>query len=197
MKSAPKVSKVKRARDGAGQMNGRPVTTEEFERMLAATEKVVGPGRAGAWQHYLTGLWLSGLRLKESLDLRWDWSTSHIHVDLSSARPMLQIPGSTQKSARDQTYPVTPDFAEFLLRTPEEMRHGYVFAPSPANGSRRLEQLTLICDSVSTVCENGFDVVQGDLRQYLLGSLDDFSKASRSNSAKQLLDLREDVFDRV
>lgn len=55
-----------------GGMKGRPITGEEFERMLAATEAVVGPDAAPSWRLLLQGLWWSGLRLGEAIDLRWD-----------------------------------------------------------------------------------------------------------------------------
>ncbi len=46
-------------------MRGRPVTGEEFERMIATVPKVRSRD-TDAWTHYLEGLWLSGLRLEES-----------------------------------------------------------------------------------------------------------------------------------
>jgi len=52
-------------------MRGRPITDEEFERMLAALPKI-RKHNAPLWTHYLTGLWLSGLRLEESTILSWD-----------------------------------------------------------------------------------------------------------------------------
>ena len=39
--------------------------------MIAAVPKV-RPHDAPAWVRYLTGLWLSGLRLEESLALSWE-----------------------------------------------------------------------------------------------------------------------------
>ena len=65
--TAPKIEKPKRAKGGK-LMKGRPITGEEFDRMLAAVPKVVGAERAPSWEHYLRGLWLSGLRLAESLE---------------------------------------------------------------------------------------------------------------------------------
>lgn len=53
-------------------MKGRAITAEEFERMVAAVPGVVGEKDAPHWRHYLRGLWASGLRLGESLDLWWD-----------------------------------------------------------------------------------------------------------------------------
>lgn len=39
--------------------------------MIAAVPKVQ-PDDTPAWVHYLAGLWLSGLRLEESLALSWE-----------------------------------------------------------------------------------------------------------------------------
>ena len=64
----PKIEKPKRAKSGKG-MKGRPISGEEFDRMLDKTASVVGEAAADSWRHYLNGLWLSGLRLTESLEL--------------------------------------------------------------------------------------------------------------------------------
>ena len=70
----------------------------------------------------------SGLRLAESLELRWDeWNG--LYVDLSAGRPMLRIPAEMEKGAQDRLLPMAPEFAEFLLATPERERAGYVFRP--------------------------------------------------------------------
>lgn len=53
--AAPKVERPKRVKTGK-IMKGRPITTEEFERMLAKTAFVVGEENASPWRHYLRGL---------------------------------------------------------------------------------------------------------------------------------------------
>jgi integrase len=132
MTKAPKITMPRRAR-GSKLMRGRPITTEEFERILAKTA-VVRPDDADAWGRYLTGLWLSGLRLRESLLLSWD-EDADLSVDLTGRHPRLRIAGRAQKSGNDQLLPLTPDFAEWLLETPEEDRHGPVFSMcSPRTG---------------------------------------------------------------
>jgi integrase len=74
----------------------------------------------------LTGLWLSGLRLEESITLSWD-ADAQFAVDLSGRRPRFKIKGEAQKSGQDELLPMTPDFAEFILQTPESERRGRVF----------------------------------------------------------------------
>jgi len=106
-------------------MKGRPITAEEYERILDVVPQV-RQHDAEAWQRYLTGLWLSGLRLAESILLSWD-DDSPIAVDLGGKHPRFRIHGSAQKSGQDQLLPMTPDFAEWLLRTPRGDRTGRVF----------------------------------------------------------------------
>ncbi len=139
--TAPKVDLPKRAK-GAKSMKGRPITLEEFERMLAAVPTEFATAQAEAredivesWQHYLRGLWLSGLRLSESLELTWD-DDGRLSVDLTGRRPMLRIPGELEKGNQDRLLPMAPEFAEFLLATHDEARTGYVFNPKPRRPQR-------------------------------------------------------------
>lgn len=125
-------------------MKGRPVTAEEYERMLMAIGQVItkpnrsmkreppvaDEARIPSWEKLLTGLWLSGLRLGEALELHWSDKTK-FRVDLSMRFPMFRIPAESEKGNRDRILPMTPDFAEFLLETPERQRKGFVFNPLP------------------------------------------------------------------
>jgi integrase len=105
---------------------GRPIVAEEYERMLTACEKE-RPQDAAIWKRLLTGLWLSGLRLGEALDLSWDYEAP-FRVDLSGKRPVFVIQAEAQKSRRGEILPMTPDFAEWLQTTfPEGVRQGKVF----------------------------------------------------------------------
>ncbi|MEO2045846.1 MAG: site-specific integrase [Pirellulales bacterium] len=115
----------KRAK-GAKAMKGRPITMEEYERMLMAVPKVVGEEATSSWQYYLEGLWWSGLRLAESLDLYWD-RQDKLSVDLTGRRPMLRIPAELEKGNQNRLLAMAPEFAKFLLRTPPEDRKGRVF----------------------------------------------------------------------
>ena len=112
-------------------MKGRPVTTEEFERMLAAVPGVTKKAEtAESWKTLLRGLWLSGLRLEEAMQLHWT-DERLMSVDLSGRYPMFRIQARGQKNRTFQLLPMTPDFAEFLLATPENRRRSYVFRPAP------------------------------------------------------------------
>ena len=130
---APKIDMPRRARKSK-VMKGRPITTEEFERMLDKVPAVVGdnPTRIHSWRHYMTGLWWGGLRLEESLNLYWD-RDDRLQVDLTGQFPMLRIPAALEKGNRDRLLAIAPEFAEFLLSTPHDERVGRVFNPLPAS----------------------------------------------------------------
>jgi integrase len=121
----PKLNKVRTAK----QMKGRPITAEEFERMLQAIEKTMKPRQHASMKFLLNGLWLSGLRLGEALSLTWDQWADGIRVDMSGKFVKLLIPLESEKGGQDRTYPVTPDFAEFLRSVPPDERNGLVFNP--------------------------------------------------------------------
>jgi len=109
----PKIHMPKRSK-GQRIMRGRPITPEEYEKMVKTVPEV-RPHDAVAWQHYLQGLWLSGLRLEESLVLSWD-EDAPISIDLTGRRPRLRIYAEAEKGNRDRLLPMAPDFAAFLLR---------------------------------------------------------------------------------
>ena len=89
---------------------------------------------APSWRHYLKGLWFSGLRLTESLNLFWndgdgEYFDDRLCVDLTGKRPLLIIPGGEEKGNKDRLLPIAPEFAEFLLQIPKEEQIGRVFNP--------------------------------------------------------------------
>lgn len=128
-------------------MRGRPIALEELERMYAKVPvrlttrqrggRVLTPHEAAvqSWIQLLEGLYWSGLRLAEALHLTWD-DDSKIVVDLLARRPMLIIPPAYQKNHEFRITPIVPEFAEFLQRTPESDRTGYVFNPMPIRPER-------------------------------------------------------------
>lgn len=111
------------------KMKGRPITAEEFERMVAAIPKVVkDPEYHECWKFLLEGLWPSTLRLDEALRLSWDRSEGFA-VDLSGKHPRFRIEVLHDKSRKFRLLPMTPEFAKFLLSVPEKKRRGKVFRP--------------------------------------------------------------------
>jgi hypothetical protein len=148
----PEIDMPKRAKRSK-QMKGRPITTEEFERLLGkVSQGLVEAGKdrtkkqkpqpqlrrrqvadipaevIESWTYYLRGLWWSGLRLEESLKLYWD-RDDRLCVDLTGKFPMLRIPAELEKGHRDRLLPIAPEFAEYLFATPECERTGRVFKP--------------------------------------------------------------------
>jgi len=128
---APEIEMPKVAK-GQTLMRGRPITAEEFDRMVATIPKV-RPHDGPAWERLLRGLWLSGLRLGEALTISWD-QDAPVSVDLSGRRPALRIFAEAQKARRDEVLPMTPDLAQFLAETPEAERVGRVFKLSRERG---------------------------------------------------------------
>jgi integrase len=121
--SLPKLSKTDTWR-------GRPITTEEFERIVALAPRVVGGLNAASWDRFLWVLWLSSLRLAESLALSWDARDDLPHIlRLDRKRPMMRIP-ETEKGRRARLLPAMPDFVEYLRRTPAAARAGPVCCPT-------------------------------------------------------------------
>lgn len=130
----PKIPKLHRVR-AKKTMKGRPLSDAEFQEMLKAVPEVLEfPEDKAAWQRYLNGLWLSGLRLEESLDFWWD-RDDKLSVVLTGKYPMFRVQADGEKGNRDRLLPMTPDFAAMLLETPEDERVGVVF-PIPRHRRR-------------------------------------------------------------
>lgn len=121
---APKIKMPKRVK-GQSMMKGRPITGEEFDRMIEKTKDVCGKG-ASSYERLLRGLWLSGLRIGEAVEISWD-SQDGLVICLDGKRPMMKIPADAEKGFKDRLLPITPDFAEFLYTVPEADQTGRVF----------------------------------------------------------------------
>lgn len=119
----------------ARKMKGRPITGEEFDRMLAAARSV--DCHTGSLRLLMVGLWLSGLRLGEALRLSWDDPAGLLISNLDGRRPMLEIPAHLDKGRIARTLPLTPDFVRFL-RTWRRLseRSGIVFPVRSKHGCR-------------------------------------------------------------
>lgn len=131
----PSLPKIRRGHKSK-EAKGRPITEVEYRAMLGATAAEVGNAAEASWRELQTGLWLSGLRLAEACQLRWDrgpW----ISVDISDPqRPVLLVPGKRQKSGEEQRLPLTPDFGAFLAGIAPDDLSGFVFNPRGAKGGR-------------------------------------------------------------
>jgi integrase len=105
---------------------GRPITLEEFERIIGKVPEKCRR-HAGDWQRFLWGLWWSGLRLEEALTLTWDNRIAP-HIDLDGENSTITIPAECQKNGETTVGPIVPEFYEFLAATQEVERTGFVFS---------------------------------------------------------------------
>ena len=116
-------------------MKGRPITDEEFQRMLDVTENVVGVESTQSWRFLLNGLWWSGLRVGEAISMTWHPSDT-LFLDFDTGRfPMFQISGRAEKGGRDRLLPMAPEFAKFV--EPFKRKEGYVFCPGRVQNGRK------------------------------------------------------------
>jgi len=129
IKELPRFPKLRKgAAKRKKHMKGRPITAEEYDRIVDKCEHE-------SMRNLLEGLWLSGLRLGEALALTWDEWADGIRIKIDGSDVTLLIDSDDQKNRTTIEYPVVDAFAEFLLRTPPEHRTGVVFAPQ---GSRKV-----------------------------------------------------------
>ena len=139
MAEVPVIPKTQRARSSK-VMRGRPISDAEFKRMRSAVPQVIGAKLAPAWQSFLDGLYLSGLRMEESLQLYWD-HPEKLSIDMTGRHPMMRIRGNIEKGGKDRLLPIAPEFAEWLAKFPKSKRTGPVFTfparrPNKMNGVR-------------------------------------------------------------
>ena len=111
-------------------LKGRPLTLEEFERLLVACDAVCQLDPEG-WRFLLRGLWESGLRLGEAMKVSWDDEAFIVPLRTRKRGYLLRIPGHLQKNHKTQEVPTTPLFGLLLDEIPEEQRTGWIFNPKP------------------------------------------------------------------
>lgn len=113
-------------------MKGRPITGEEFERMLDVAPKIVGQSVASSWQFALRILWESGFRVGDLMNFSWD-DERHIHPvwpKRQGQHATVVIP-SSQKNGRVQEIPLLPGLNVVLMSVPEKDRTGWIANPQP------------------------------------------------------------------
>lgn len=115
------------------KMRGRPVTTEEFERMIDAVHKVVGRDRAKEFQNVLKMLWLGGLRRSEALKFHTERLDCHRFDGLWTDNPEAVFHAS-QKNKKTQRVAMTKDWAEFVRSL--DLKPGWVCNPINDRGWR-------------------------------------------------------------
>lgn len=139
--SVPPIDPIRVAKIRA--MRGRPITKEEFERLLQEVPAIVKrpvegkdpkpeviereKRRIASWRFILRGLWTSGLRVGELMAVSWDDPTAI--VPSLGRLSTLTIPASRQKNATEEEIPCLPEFAALLSEVPKDQRTGWVFRP--------------------------------------------------------------------
>lgn len=111
----PRFPRIKREKRSA-VMRGRPATEADLLAMQAAVSAVFPLG-VQAWQDYLQALYLSGLRLGESLILSWS-PKSNFAIVRSAGHLYYRIFAAGQKNRTDQLLPIAPEFATWLEAHP-------------------------------------------------------------------------------
>jgi len=162
----PKVRARKGLKRDAG-MRSRPITGEEFDRILLAVPKV-RPKDPADWERFLRGLWESSLRVDELRRLSWDKS-AELAIDVTGRYPMIRMLAEGHKSRADCYQPITPEFWQVITMRGFS-RTGYAF-PLPG---RRGQQMTrkrvirtigeigrkagVVTDSASGKCATSHDI---------------------------------------
>lgn len=128
MRLIPRVPEIPRIVRAKSQrvMKGRPLTAREMGTLLKATASVVGKNSSASWKRLLKGLWWSGLRLGESLNLYWD-RRDKLCIDMTGKHPMLLVRAELEKGKQDRVLPLAPEFCTMLEKTPLILRTGPVF----------------------------------------------------------------------
>lgn len=145
-------------------MRGRPLTDQEFEVFLAQIQHQFSMV-AECWMRFTKGLWLSGLRLSEAIKLHWQ--DPPIRVDLDTGRhPRLRFQAEGHKARRDELTPITPDFAEFLKKTPKHDRTGLVLPLVSPKSGRHLRAESRVSEFLSEVGETAGIVVNDETGKY-------------------------------
>lgn len=136
----PNFRMPKRAKGKSKTMRSRPVTGEEFDRIIAKAE-IVRPKDYRRWQYLMNGLWLSGFRVEELLNLSWD-DGSEWSINSLGRRPCIQLLASGEKANTDRTQPITKDFWDLLCETPEDHRFGRAFKMTTYHRNRERQMST-------------------------------------------------------
>ena len=135
-------------------MKGRPITGEEFDALIRKAKQ-----HEPSLEPLLNGLWLSGLRLGEALNLWWD-RLDKIHVEnIDGRRPVLRIPG-LQKNGEDTISPLTPDFVAHLRAIPLADRTGPIYTVAGKRGPNR--SVDYVGRMISDLGEKALIVVDRD-----------------------------------
>lgn len=134
----PEIKQTGKKKQGPKRMKGRPITAEEFDRLIEQVPNLsaIGEKWAADWQRFLRGLWWSGLRISEAMSLTWDQWGDGIRIQVTDGYVFLLISAEDEKGGKDRIYPAAPEFEEMLLAVSEPNRNGFVFSLPQKGGER-------------------------------------------------------------
>jgi integrase len=145
-------------------MKGRPITGEEFDRLLLAIVKIVGKTALESWELLLRGYWTSGLRLSEGLRLRWEQKPGGAWVILNGKKSVLAFDADSQKSGKVQLVPMAPEFVELL--EPLQRASGFVFNPLGMEGQPLRRDKDLIGSMIREIGKAAGIIVDSERGKY-------------------------------
>jgi len=122
--SVPKIKPPKRARKSK-MMKGRPITKEEFERIVKCISKVIDEDHVDQWKLFLEGLWWSGLRIGEAIELKWHEGPFCV-IEMGK-HFYFRIQAEAEKGNQDRITPMAPEFEQLLRKVKNQK--GRVFQP--------------------------------------------------------------------
>jgi integrase len=167
---------------------GRPLTEDEFAKMLATVPQVIPPEFVADWQWSIECLWNSGLRLGEACELYWD-RTDKLWIDFGGEYPTLRIPAALDKSRLNRVLPMAPEFAKQLEAVPKRDRVGPIlrFTYRDRNGTIRnhVKNSPKIGKKISTIGRRANILVNPELGKY--ASAHDLRRSFGERWAKRVL----------
>ena len=79
------------------------------------------------------------MRISDAMKVSWDYDAPFALVT-TGRHPVFSIDATAQKAQRDEMVPLTPDFAAFVMETPESERKGWVFKMLGSEGKNMAAQ---------------------------------------------------------
>lgn len=149
MRLIPRVPEVRKPKNVSG-MKGRKITGEEFDRMIQHIPAIAAKDPR-EWEFLLRGLWHSGLRLGEALNLHWT-DDRNLCVDLESGLFIIQP--HAQKKRQYTESPIAPEFLDMLEAIPGEQRDGFVFNPMGSRDRNQRLRVDTASRLISTIGES-------------------------------------------
>lgn len=178
---------------------GRPVTQEEFERLLAAV-LVVRKTDPDRWRLLLRGIFWSGLRRNEVIDLSWE-PDAKVWLDASGEFPLIWFSTGGQKGRRADVQPVPEEFWHVCLEASGDRRTGYVFDLQSLKADRRLCKFTVshIISKIGRTAgvvvdpDTGKHATAHDLRRSFASNMDDRLTVAELQKAMRHKDIRTTI----